>query len=325
MRLINYLSRESVVHGVDTDAIAALLSEPVFDTPIVIARATPAIHGTPPEPEFEFDTDVGRPYLSDESGRVDLRELNFIQEKHKGDLLVRIQPAVEAVDGVDVHGRKIEAAKAAKGAAIKPGNNTKTSRNGADIRALTDGNVCLQSGTVSVEPIVVVDSVDYRTGNLDYEGSIQIKRGIADGFTVRAGGTLEVGECVGRVTLLAEQEILLKGGINGGKEGVVDAGSNIFAKYIEGARVACRGNLFVTEAIMHSSVSVHGNVGLRGKHAELIGGSALIGGNLWCKKIGSVSETMTRVAVGVDPERLVAYAAEHAHAEKLRDHIDDLD
>ncbi len=319
------LADEGVVYGIDEAAVDDLLERRVFDTPVCVARGTAPVHGRPPAAEFSFETEVGRPFLVDESGRVDLRELNFIQQKHEGDVLVRFHPAVEAVDGKDVRGRPVEARAAGATTLVKPGRNAGYNEDETAIVALADGNAFVKSNAVHVEPVVVVDGVDYQTGNITFEGSVRIKRGVADGFTVRVGGCLEVGECVGRATLVVGRDLLLRGGMNGGNEGTVECSGSVYAKFLESASLSCSGNLLVTDAVMHSQVKVHGNLGLRGKHAELIGGSILVGGNLWCRKIGSVAETPTRLSVGVDPQLILEASRLYARAEALRDRIDDLD
>ena len=261
----------------------------------------------------------------DERGNVDLRELNFVQNKRKGDVLASFSEPVEPKDGKTVYGDVIEAMAAPPAKLVKPGQNTELSSDGRSILATVDGNAYVKSGAVAVEPVVVVENVDYSNGNFAYDGSVQVRKYIADGFTIRAGGLLEVGECAGRVTLHSDRQLLLRGGMNGGGEGTVSCDGDIYAKYIEGAHISCRGSLYVTDAIMHSSVTVNGNLALRGKHAEIIGGNLLVGGNLWCKKIGSISDTPTRIIVGIDPEMMRSYAALQQRSDTLHDRIDDLE
>ena len=58
---------------------------------------------------------------------------------------------------------------------------------------------------------------------------------------------------------------------------------------------------------MHSQITVWKNCLLSGRRSEVIAGSALVGGSFWCKKLGSVYETPTYVAVGTAPNLLTAY------------------
>ncbi len=319
------LAARGVVHGIDAERIEMLVSKPVFDKPVEVAVWTPPVHGKPSTVEYTFETDVGKPYLVDDSGRINLRELNFIQNKHTGDVLARIHPPVEPVDGTDVFGESIPAEPAGYSTPVKPGNNTDYGNDDNTIVAQIDGNAFVQGKAIHVEPVVVVDQVDYKNGNIDFEGSVVVRRSIADGFTVKAGGMLEIGECIGRVELYAGRTLVLKGGINGGGEGTARCDGDILAKFVEGANVQCGGSLIVEDAVMHSALTVYGGVGLKGRHAEILGGTAAIGGSLWCKQAGSVSETTTRISIGVEPDRLLELAKLKQRLAKLRDRLDDLD
>ena len=166
------------------------------------------------------------------------------------------------------------------------GQNTAFNDEGNELRALIDGNVYLQGNTVHVEPVVTVDNINYETGNMDFLGSVVVRNEIADGFTVKAAGVIDVASCVGRARLSAGRQLLLRSGINAGGEGSIECEGNILARYVEGATIACRGDLLVEEAIMHSAIRVWGNVVFTGRRGELIGGTAMIGGSLWCKKPG---------------------------------------
>jgi len=85
---------------------------------------------------------------------------------------------------------------------------------------------------------------------------------------------------------------------------VTDCDGDVFARCIENAKVRCSGNLIVEEAIMHSEINVGGNLLLTGKRAELIAGRSIVGGSVWCKKLGNVSEIKTTLRLGIEPATL---------------------
>jgi uncharacterized protein (DUF342 family) len=149
--------------------------------------------------------------------------------------------------------------------------------------------------------------VGYETGNIDFDGSVVVDKDIADRFVVKAGGDVQVGGGVGRATVEAGGNVLLKRGINGGSEGHIDCGGNLFAKYVESSTIVCKGHVFVEEAIMHSRVSAWHHCVLNGRRAEVIGCAVVVGGSLWCKKLGSIAEAEVHVAVGISPDFLLEY------------------
>jgi uncharacterized protein (DUF342 family) len=269
---------------------------------VEIATGTEPIHGRPRTVSFLFDTAVGVPYLVIEFGRIDLRELNFIQNKQEGEVLARLEGSTAPANGRSVLGEVIEARPAGEDQTLLAGENVDLSPAGDELVALVDGNAFVRSGVVHVEPVVEVENVNYETGNIDFQGSVVVHNEIADGFTARAGGCLEVGTCVGRAHLFAGRQIVLRGGVNAGGEGSIECGGDVFARYAESANIRCKGNLLVEEALMHSRVSVGGAVMLTGKRAEIVAGTAIVGGSVWCRRLGSVAEARTRVSAGVRPE-----------------------
>jgi uncharacterized protein (DUF342 family) len=150
--------------------------------------------------------------------------------------------------------------------------------------------------------VVTLENVDYSTGNITFDGSVVVKGTIADGFSVDAGGSVQVENFVGKVNISSGRSILLKSGVNGAGECEIRCEGDVLARYIENASVRCSGNLVVEEAVMHSDISVGGNFLLTGGRAELLAGRSIVGGSLWCRKLGNLAEVRTYVRLGVEPE-----------------------
>jgi uncharacterized protein (DUF342 family) len=302
------LRRHNVVYGIDRSAIARIVTYQDYGKTVVIARGTSPVHGEGSKIVYHFNINRGKPYREMDFGRIDLKELNFIENKRAGDLLAELAPPVRAADGRTVTGTGIPARPAEAGNLLIAGENTILNDERNKIFAASDGNAKIsESGEISVEPVVTVENVNYETGNIHFAGSIVIRGSIADGFTVEAGGDIQVGKGVGKASLKAGGHILLKTGITGNAEGSVECGGNFFAKYIESSRIVCRGHLFVEEAILHSQITVWKNCVLSGRRSELIGGAALVGGSLWCKKLGNMYDVATYVAAATRPGLFLAY------------------
>ena len=301
------LADAGVVFGIHREEIDKLLRGERYDTPIEVARGREPIYGKSRQVEYLFNLNRGKPYLEMPFGRINLKELNFIDNRKKGELLARLLPPVQAVDGSTVTGTVIPAERDDGVASIPAGENTYLSEDGSELYAGSDGNVRFHRGLVIVEPVVEVENVNYETGNVRFDGSVVVKGHVADGFVVEASGNIQVGKGVGKASLKAGQNVLLETGMNGNGEGVVDCGGNLFARYLESCTVWCRGNVFVEEAVMHSSVTSWKNLILNGRRAEFIAGEAIVGGSFWCKKLGNLYEATTEVAIGVSPEMLHEY------------------
>jgi uncharacterized protein (DUF342 family) len=306
--ILETLRRQGVVYGIDRSAIARIATYQDYGKTLVIARGTLPIHGEGSRIVYHFNINRGKPYREMDFGRIDLKELNFIENKQEGDLLAELAPPIRAAAGRTVTGTLIPARQAGENAFLIAGENTILNEERSKIFAARSGNAKIhETGEISVEPVVSVENVNYETGNIHFDGSVVVKGAIADGFTVEAGGDIQVGKGVGKARLAAGGNVLLKTGITGSGEGSVECGGNLFAKYIESSKIACRGHLFVEEAIMHSQITVWKNCILNGRRSEILGGAALVGGSLWCKKLGNLYDVPTYVAVATRPKLFLDY------------------
>ncbi|MFW6214867.1 MAG: DUF342 domain-containing protein [Alkalispirochaetaceae bacterium] len=301
------LAAAGVSFGVDREAVRRLIEEGRYEEEVVVARGREPVRGRSRQVEYLFELNRGKPYLEMAFGRINLKELNFIDNRKQGELIARLKPPVEPVDGKTVTGTTMPASRDDRVTTIPAGENTVLSEDGSELFAGADGNVRFRNEKVIVEPVVSVKNVNYETGNIHFDGSVVIEGSVADGFVVEAGGNIQVGQGVGRATLKAGENLLLQTGINGNNEGVLECGGNLFARYIESSTVTSRGNIFVEEAVMHSFLSARGHLILNGRRAEIIAGEAVVGGSVWCKKLGNIYDTATSVAAGVPPQLFEAY------------------
>lgn len=310
-----------VTAGIDRERIEKLLLRKEFDTPVVIARGKEPVHGESGRVLYHFNTNRGKPYLEMDFGRINLKELNFIENVDKGALLAELLPPIRPEDGFTVTGRTLQAESGTEGTILGAGENTRLNDEKDRLYAVCDGNVKLDRGKVFVEAVVTVENVNYETGNIDFEGSVVVNGSVADGFIVKAGGEIQVGKGVGRARLEAGGNVLLKTGINGNGAGFIECGGDLFSKYIESSTVRCGGHAFLEEAIMHSDLSVRKHCVLNGKRSEIIAGNLVVGGSLWCKKLGSIYEAHTHVDIGIPPDRLGAYREAKQRLEEKRQEL----
>lgn len=321
--LIQALHQAGVTEGIDEAALERIVQQRLFQQETAVAHGTQPVFGSAHRIKYHFSEERGRPYLLMDFDRINLKELHFIEMTEQDKLLAELLPPIEPVDGVTVTGRIVPAASDERTTALQAGSNTRLSPDGTQLFAECMGNVKLVDGVVMVEPVVTVADVDYSTGNIDFDGSVVIEGGVADGFTVTATGDIQVAKGVGRAQLQAGGSILLQSGMNGNGSGCLASGRDILAKYLESCSVTCHGNLLVEEAIMHSSAKVRGHCLLSGRRAEIIGGELQAGASCWCKKLGNLNEQSTVVSIGISPELLEEYRSACRENERCRDSISD--
>jgi uncharacterized protein len=307
--VLDELEHAGVVFGIDREGIQRTLARQDYDKPIPVAAGREPVFGQAHRIQYHFNVNRGKPYLEMDFGRINMKELNFIDNRKEGELLAELVPPIAAVDGMKVTGETIPAESDSQIQQLKPGLNTLLSADGTKLYAQCDGNVRILNGKIIVEPVIYVKNVNFETGNLRFDGSVVIEGSIADGFVVEAGGDIQVGSSTGKATLKAGGSILLKTGINGNNKGAIECGGDLFAKYIESSTVNCRGNVLVEEAIMHSHIVAAMHCVLNGRRSEVIASDLVVGGSFWCKKMGNFNEAETHMAIGVKPVLLLDYRA----------------
>lgn len=317
------LKQSGITYGVDEKMIGRVLSERQYGTIFVIASGRRAVQGRESRIQFNFETERQKPFMELKYGRINLKELNFIQNCNPGDVLAELKPAEPAVDGYDVFGNLYPAEMNGEPAELKCGANARIE--GDKVLSVIQGNVILNGDVVEVEEVVVVNNVDYETGNIDFDGSVEVKGTIADGFTVKASGDIEVGKCIGRCHVQAGRNVVLKAGINGDREGRIQCGGNLLAKYLESCSISSSADVLVEEAVMNSQVDAEGSLFLTGKRAELIGGFAVVGKVLLCKKIGNMYDARTGIIIGVSPEIIEEFFELKKTLDTCRERLDKLD
>lgn len=285
----------------DDEKINEFVDRPVYNTPFEVASAILPIDGRDSYISYNFATDTKKlkPKVSD-SGNINYKELNQIQNVIRGQPLATKIFAERGKGGKTIFGRYLEA-KNGKDIQIQLGNNVEIDRDGVTIKASIDGEVMLVNGRITVEPIKILDSVNVKTGDIKFVGTVIIKGAVEDGYRVEATN-IEVHGIVDRSHLEATGNIILQQGVFGKGEGYIKAGKSLWAKFINEVTVEVEENIIVSESIVNSNVTAMKNILVRGKKAQIIGGHLLATEEICAKKVGSPGGgTETILEVGIDP------------------------
>lgn len=271
-----------------------------YCTDLTVAKGKPARNGKDAEIEYLFNTDLHvRPTVK-EDGSVDYFNLNVINHCHAGDVLARIIPADEGEYGMDIMGNRIKP-RDVKKAALKYSNYVELSEDKMSISAKVDGHVMLVDDKVFVSNVYEVENVDISTGNIEFNGSVQINGNVASNFSVHASGNVIINGVVEGAHIVAGGNIIIARGMNGMSKGVLEAGGNIVAKFIESATVCAEKGYVDAGSILHSDVTAGDEVIVQGKRGFVVGGHVRAANKICVKTLGAEMGAATVVEVGVDP------------------------
>lgn len=297
---LNDLAHMKIVHGIDEAAIEQFFRDRQYCTNIVVARGTQPRHGEDAKIEYFFNVDVKiKPTMKDD-GSVDFFNLNTISHCNKGDLLARLIPEDLGEPGADIYGEKIKP-RDVRRAYLKFGKNISVGEDGLEIFSDVNGHVTLVEDKVFVSDVYEVENVDNSTGNIEYEGSIQINGNLCENFSVKAKGNVEVRGVVEGAYVEAGGDIIIARGMNGMGKGTLKAGGNIVCKFLENVKSVVADGYITTESILHSTVMARTEVTVSGKRGFITGGKVCAGSVITVKTLGSSMGADTIVEVGTDP------------------------
>lgn len=297
--LLSDLSFKNVTFGIDMEAMDAFFKNPRYCTDIVVAVGKEPRHGKDAIIEYYFNTDLkARPTLL-EDGSVDFFHLNTINVCHKGDILARLLPEDKGSYGYSVYGEKIKP-REVKHNSLKYGLNITLSEDRQTLISQVDGHVTLVDDKVFVSDVLNVENVDNSTGNIEYEGSVEISGNVCTNFMVKAKGNINVRGVVEGAYLEAGGDIIIARGMNGMGRGRLSAGGNIVAKFLENTRAVAHGYVS-SESMLHCDVSAGTEITVTGKHGFITGGHVCASSLVQAKTLGSSMGADTIVEVGVNP------------------------
>lgn len=298
--ILRDLEAKGIKRGINEEEIRQFLQHKEYCEDILIAEGAPPVQGRDAYIEYQFNTDKKAKPTLKEDGSVDFFNLNILNHCKKGDVLAVLHKEEQGKAGVDLFGEPIRPADV-KPAVLKFGNNIELSENGMMLTSLVDGHVELVENSVFVSDMLEVENVDNSTGNIDYEGSVQINGNVSTNFEVKARGDIVVKGVVEGATLQADGNIIIARGMNGMGRGSLSAGGNIVAKFLENATAQADGYI-ASESILHSRIMAGGEVNVDGKRGFITGGRVCATGGINVKTLGSEMGADTIVEVGADPK-----------------------
>ena len=300
------LRYKNITAGLQMDVLQDhFQSDGIYCTDLVIAKGREPRHGTDAKIEYYFNTDVhARPTMK-EDGSVDFFNLNVINHCKQGDELARIIPADEGEAGITVLGQRIKP-RDVKRVSLKFGNKIALSEDKLSITSTVDGHVVLVDDKVFVSDVFEVENVDLSTGNIEFQGSVQVNGNVTSNYIVKANGNVIINGIVEGAHIEAGGNIIIARGMNGMAKGTLKAGGNIVAKFLENATVEADGYIS-TDSILHSKVTAGTEIVVSGKRGFITGGHVQASHKIDVKNLGATMGASTIVEVGVSPKIKTEY------------------
>ena len=309
------LKEKNIVSGLITGAEIESLLKEGHATDYIIAQGLPPIPGLDAQfhsllPEIQ----ERRPQIN-ERGIADFRDLGNLVLVKNGEPLMRRTLATEGKKGQNIQGKVL---------APKPSQNTPFS---SEIKgamfAPDDSNLLLASivgqpllipNGVMVSPTITVPQVDISSGNLSFDGTINILGDVMEGMKVYALNDIFVGGTVEAAEMEAGGNISIKGGVIGHSEpgggpvtsvsGKISCKGSVSARFAKYVTIEAGTSIVIEEYSMNNQLTAMNQILIGkpgGKKGLIIGGTACAMMLIQAASIGSSAGAKTYIQAGLNP------------------------
>lgn len=295
--ILELLTQTGVNFGIEDKTLDAIVQEKRSVENRVIARGKPTPASTETNIIWYVSHPGNRVEETDSNQRVDYKtqeEFHFVK---KGAELASLLPPENSQWGTTVQGVSVPPQPPALSKLL--GENIELSADGLSILATKDGYVLWRNGRVSVDDIYSVDGdVDFHTGNIRFNGSIQINGDVKSGFRVEATGDIHIKGSVDAATVYSsEGDIVITQGVLGKQRAKLLAERSIFCGFIQDAKVVARKDVTVQGYVINSHISAGGKVHLTGNPALIRGGEVFAEEGIEADEIGADRVIPTRIGL----------------------------
>ena len=303
------LASMSITTGIREDAAQWLCES---DRPVnaaVLAEGIPPQVGEKAKIETYVKINIDMKAKFREDGSVDFRDLGEVTSVKAGQELYRKIPPTLGKSGLDVCGKEIQGLLG-RDLRIVRGPGTVLDENDPNlVKAAIDGKLFMRDGIMEVSEIHEVrGDVDYSTGNIKFNGAIQIRGTVKSGFQVVADGNVEIFGNVEDSVVISGGDAIIHGGCVGSGEGSVSARQDVYVKFVENQKIEADRDIIINGESFHATLLAGRSIISQGKNSTLVGGSCETKISVEAATFGSISGTPTIIRIGTDPK----------HAEKLR-------
>jgi uncharacterized protein len=221
-----------------------------------------------------------------QDGTADFREVDGVAQVKAGTTLARLQPPGPGIPGRDAQGNPVPA-PAGKPAQLPAGPGTRISEDGQSLIAGCDGMVVARNGVIAVSAVMELDKgVDFRTGNIRFDGDVRVKGNVAEGFRIEAGGDIRIeGDAEGAALVSSRGNIQVTGGFFGQGKGKIQAKGEVKLAFARHAEIKC-GKLIVEKALQDCQVVTYA-LAVTKRDSRIFGGKILCYGSARLAHVGA--------------------------------------
>lgn len=296
-----FLRQKGIVYGLIYSEIEKMIKSGTYYKDVVVATGKDMVEGVNGYYEFMFNVgEIKHPTIRSD-GSVDYQSMSVIQSVVPGDVLAVYHPAVPGSHGMDIKGREMRC-KPAKDQPEIRGSGFEVSMDGNTYKSTLEGRVEYENFKMHIRDTYELrGDLNLVNGRIDFHGDVVVHGNVCTGTYIRATKSVTVDGSVEGATIIAEGDIVLKKGMQGGGKAKIIGGKNVYANFIEFTDVKAKGNV-EANFLLNSKVVAGGNIIVKGKKGAVIGGTAQAVGVLDTTNTGNATEVKTSCCAGINDE-----------------------
>ena len=299
--IIHLINEHEITYGLLEPEIHDLLkayhdSRDPVDLSVVIVKGKPVIQGENGRIEILVEN---TPVVTfDEDGRADYRNIEKYRTVEKGQLLAKIYPPVEGTPGINIFGEEVSP-RPVYPVEVRPGPNVVQTSGTVECYARIHGIFIYNAKLLDVSAVLEIPgNVGLESGNVHYDGSVNIQGSIERGSKVIVDGDVTVGSAVESGSVHTGGSLTVRKGINTRQEDTVLVGGNLKATYVDNSILTVDGIVTVEKSIVASRIYCHSELVMTSRGSAITGGEIVCYGDITVDSIGNRTETPTKITVG---------------------------
>ncbi|WBW95485.1 DUF342 domain-containing protein [Oceanirhabdus sp. W0125-5] len=206
--IVDILAKFKITYGLLKDNIK-MISEKNKVEKLIVAQGCVPQNGTDDRLILKYNEN--KVPVKDNKGNVDYKSIGHIQTIKSGEILCELIKGLTAINGKDVYGNKITANEGKK-ININAGKGCAFFDN--KIIATETGKPVKKGYTFSIEPVYVINgSVDLSTGDVKFDGNIEVFGDVLDGMKVHSGKSVCIHSGASGAEIVSKEDITIDGNV----------------------------------------------------------------------------------------------------------------
>ena len=322
-----WLKNEIRRHGIHLEltkphmrGILNSLAQKVSLEGITVATGIKSRGGTKPSLHSEYlELSNEEKEQSEQKDVVDLRSLQQRQIVKAGQLVASVVYQNKPIVGRDVYGNPLEPSSNAS-IKLEIGDGVEEREPGR-YYATFDGVPELGKNTLHLTKMMVhKGDVNLRTGNIVFNGPVEITGSVDSGAQVHVTGDLRVRGSIRNAFVRTGGSLTVDSGIVTGEKGLVSASGDVKSEFIENSQVQCGGSIFLSRALLNSNVIAGGSIEILNLNEGIIaGGIVSCRENLVTGHLGYKNGNATELNIGVDWKAELSVRIRQFRLEKVKE------